>query len=122
MNRVARLPSAACAHFVAGRCRYEESLNPGYDPGFRCRVLARLESAYDAFLAQADAFALDERLAADLWRARCENLYAKTGCQDYEPDDKNTCPDCASLAGDVCLKRLPECLGRCPRYTLTNRE
>ena len=121
VTRVARLPAVACAHFIVGRCRYEESLNPGYEPGYRCQVLARLESAYDEFLTRADAFALEEELAAKLWRARCESLYAKIGCPDYEPGDKNTCPDCALLADDVCLKRLPECSGRCPRYTLKNR-
>jgi len=120
--RVIRLPASACAHFVLGRCRYEESLNPGYDPAYRCRALARLESAYDAFLTQADAFALDETLAVSLWSARCEALCRESGCQDCEPGDTSVYPDCLLFADGVCLKRLPECSGRCPRYTVTQRD
>jgi len=121
VTRVARLPAAACAHFVLGRCRYEENVNPGLYPKFRCQALVRLESAYDAFLTQADAFALDETLAASLWNARCQRLCQESGCQDYEPGDNSAYPGCLLFADGVCLKRLPECPGRCPRYTLNTQ-
>jgi len=116
--RVIRLPAGECAHFVRGRCWYEERVNPGYEASYRCQVLERLENAYDAFLTRADAFALDDKLAVDLWNEQCRSLCEELGCRDREPGDRSMYPDCALFLDGVCLKRLPECLGRCPRYTI----
>jgi hypothetical protein len=122
MTMVTRLPAIVCKHYVGGRCHYEETLNPGYDPGYRCVVLDRLQRVYDSFLTQADAFCLDDALAANIWANRFRELCrSDTGCQAYEPDDTDAFPGCAYLRGDVCLLRLPECGGRCRNYTLNSR-
>lgn len=118
MSQILRLPAPACRHYVRGRCDYEEVLNPGYDPEYRCRVLVRLQQVYDTFLAQADAFDLDESKATGIWEKRFREVCSEdTGCQEYEPDDTNSYPGCALCLGDVCVFRLPECGGRCRNYT-----
>ena len=116
-GRVARLPGEGCPHCRAGRCLYEEHLNPGLCLANRCAVLNRLCRAFDDFVLRADNLGLTDEQAEALWQARFPATLAKEGnCQDYLPDDTTSFPDCVHAAGDLCLLALPLCPGRCPRY------
>lgn len=118
MSRVIRLPATGCRHFNKGRCLHEEHLNPCYNTAYRCSVLTRLQTLYDSFLNQAEAFGLDESAAATIWERRFQALCREdTGCQAYEPGDMETFPGCANGLGDLCVLRLPECGGRCSNFT-----
>lgn len=118
MNRIIALPARGCRHYLRGRCQYEEHLNPGYHKSYRCTVLDRLQNLYDGFLAQADAFGLDETQACGIWEKRFGALCREdTGCQAYEPDDTKTFPGCLHCLGDVCELKLPGCGGRCENFT-----
>jgi hypothetical protein len=123
MNRVLRLPARYCAHFLLGRCLYEERLNPGYHQGYRCLVLLRAQSDFDAFLTRAEAFGLSDAAASGLWEKQMDRFRAADcGCQEYEPGDTTVFPGCIHCTGDVCVKRLPECGGRCPEFTPNKQE
>lgn len=116
-GRLARLPGEGCPHCRAGRCLYEERLNPGLREANRCAVLNRLCRAFDDFVLRADNLGLTDEQAEALWQARFPATLAKEGnCQDYLPDDTTSFPDCVHAAGDLCLLALPLCPGRCPRY------
>ena len=116
-GRVTRLPGEGCPHCRAGRCLYEEHLNPGLCLANRCAVLNRLCRAFDDFVLRADNLGLTDEQAEALWQARFPATLAKEGnCQDYLPDDTTSFPDCVHAAGDLCLLALPLCPGRCPRY------
>jgi len=116
-GRLTRLPGEGCPHCQAGRCLYEEQLNPGLCQANRCAVLNRLCRAFDDFVLRADNLGLTDEQAQVLWQARFPATLAKEGnCQDYLPDDTTSFPDCVHAAGDLCLLALPLCPGRCPRY------
>ena len=117
-----RLPGDGCRHFQAGRCLYEEHLNPGLDEALRCIVVRRLGRAFDDFLLRADNMGLGEEQAGRLWQARFPATLAKEGnCQDYLPGDSEAFPDCLHAAGELCLLAFPVCPGRCHRF-LRRRE
>lgn len=119
--RLTRLPGEGCPHCLAGRCLYEEHLNPGLREANRCAVLNRLCRAFEDFVLRADNLGLTDVQAEALWQARFPAAMAKEGnCQDYLPDDTTSFPDCVHAAGDLCLLVFPPCPGRCPRY-LTRR-
>ena len=114
---VTRLPGLGCRHFLAGRCLYEEHLNPGFAIAFRCSVLVHLERDFDDFLRRAEAMALSEEQAGKLWQTRFPTTLAKQEtCRGYRPGDTTSFPDCANAAGELCLLALPICPGRCQRY------
>lgn len=116
-----RLPGEGCPYCLAGRCLYEEHINPGLREANRCAVLARLCRAFDDFVLRADAMDLTDEQAEKLWQARFPATLAKEGnCQAYLPGDTTSFPDCVHAAGDLCLLAFPSCPGRCPRY-LTRR-
>ena len=115
--RLTRLPGRGCPHCLAGRCLYEEHLNPGLREANRCAVLNRLCRAFDDFVLRADNLGLTDEQAEALWQARFPATLAKEGnCQDYLPDDTTSFPDCVHAAGELCLLVFPPCPGRCPRY------
>ncbi len=123
MARIITFPASGCAHFILGRCLYEEHLNPGYQAGYRCLALERLQKGYDSFLNQVDAFGLDDARASGLWEKRFLELCREdTGCQDHEPDDRKDFPGCRHSLEDICVLRLPACAGRCRNYTPKPRE
>jgi len=122
MSKVVRLPAGACGHFQAGRCLYEEHLNPGYDQRVRCSMMLRLHTLYDSFLDQAEAFGLGESQATAMWEKRFLELCRHdAGCQDYEPGANEGFPNCLHGNGDLCILRLPECAGRCRNYSHKHR-
>lgn len=122
MSKVLRLPAVTCAHFLAGRCFYEEHLNPGYDQRLQCGVLLKLQAMYDSFLDQADAFGLGESQAHGMWERRFLELCRHdTGCQDYEPGGNEGFPNCLHGMEGLCVLRFPECAGRCRNFSLKHR-
>jgi len=115
--KIIRFPGAGCAHYLAGRCLYEEHLNPGLDKGLRCERLNKLEEAYDDFLRQADAFELDEDAARKIWEDRFSRLTGQqSDCQDYLPGDNENFLGCVFAQGDLCMKAFPLCAGQCERF------
>lgn len=114
-----RLPAFGCRSYYLGRCLYEEQLNPGLDAGLRCSVQARWERVYDEFLSRVENFGLDEGELSRLWRLRFERLAEEpVDCPDFVPALVETLPECRHLFVDICLLRLPQCLGHCPNYRL----
>ena len=121
MADIKRLPGNGCRHFERERCLYEEHLNPGYDEGYRCRVLAHWESAYDDFLARAENFRLDPTAASGLWERQFERLARKTfGCGEYEFRADAEAPACRHVCHGLCCLRLPPCEGRCRHFVLAD--
>ena len=115
--RVTPLPGLGCRHYLAGRCLYEEHLNPGLDQKLRCLVLTRLGRAFDDFLIRAEAMGLTEEQAGRAWKNRFPDTLARQGtCRDYQAGDTTSFPDCANAAGELCLLALPACPGRCRRF------
>jgi len=54
-----------------------------------------------------------------LWRLRFERLAEESiDCPDYASAPSETMPECLHLFVDICLLRLPECLGQCKHYRL----
>jgi hypothetical protein len=121
VNKLVRLPAQDCSHFALRRCLYEEHLNPGYDQELRCVVVLHLHGLYDSFLDQAEAFGLGEAQAQDIWERRFQELCRHdTGCQDYKPGANEGFPHCQHGIGDLCVLKLPECAGRCRRFSTHN--
>ncbi|MHC1789166.1 hypothetical protein [Solidesulfovibrio sp.] len=117
LKQLSRLPGEGCRHWQGGRCLCEEHRNPGLDQGNVCAVIDRLGRAFDDFALRADNLGLPDAQAKALWQARFPALLAKEGnCQDYLPGDTTSFPDCAHIAGDLCLLALPPCPGRCRRF------
>ncbi len=123
MADITRLPGEGCRHHENGRCLYEEHLNPGYDPGFKCRVLARWESAFDEFLARAECFGVEQQAMPDLWRRQFGRLARKTfHCDEYEYCAEAEVPACLHALGGLCRLGLPECEGRCHHFQIKEPE
>lgn len=120
MNRpLLRLPGAGCRHYAAGRCLYEEHLNPGYDQDVRCEVLSRLVAAYDDLLRRCEAMRLPEKRVAALLNERFAVLSGQETCCHAGPRGAtNLLEGCEHAWQDVCLLRLPRCPGQCPNYVL----
>ena len=121
MSDVRPFPGHACRFFSQGRCLYEEALNPGYDRSLQCRVILTLEQGYDHFLAQAEAFGVEDRKAGDLWERRFARIMAQGDiCPDFVPgpseSDDEGFPDCALRQDLICLQAAPLCPGTCPRF------
>ena len=117
MGDVTRLPGSGCRFHVGGRCLYEEMLNPGYTQEWRCRVLARWETAYDEFLVRAELFGLEQSAVPDLW----ERQFERVARQAFDCDTYSYCPGaeppaCLHVLDGMCRLALPECRGRCRHY------
>ncbi|MBN2140913.1 MAG: hypothetical protein PHV85_01305 [Desulfovibrionaceae bacterium] len=117
MAKIHRLPGRGCRFYQKGRCLYEETLNPGLNRDWRCRVLLAWETAYDDFLGQAEAFSLGRDAAVALWERRFQRLVdLDCECPDYLCLPGADLPGCAHALGELCLKALPECPGQCRHY------
>ncbi|MFV0350152.1 MAG: hypothetical protein ACK5JO_16385 [Halodesulfovibrio sp.] len=83
-----------CALYAAGHCLYDERLNPGYEPEWRCAELLRFMAMYDALLEQCERFSLSEEEVASLWEKRVAAARAPgDGCPTYSPRSRG-CPGC----------------------------
>ncbi|MFW5730084.1 MAG: hypothetical protein ACOCV7_00415 [Desulfonatronovibrionaceae bacterium] len=116
--RVLSLPARNCIYYRKGFCVRQEMLNPGLDPGTRCRVLTILESNFDHLLQQAENFELTREQVYSLWRQRMgESVSWESYCALYEPcsmeDDR-----CAFLLGNACYRMFPGCPGICRFYVV----
>lgn len=119
MAKVTKMPGRKCRYFVSGRCLYEEMLNPGYNRGWRCRVIKELEGEYDNLLRQAEAFRLDEQAFTELWEHRIEeHLKSSVVCRKMIPSEEDGYPFCAALYDEVCLFELENCMGICKKFEL----
>lgn len=117
MADIKRLPGDGCRHNRSGRCLYEEHLNPGYDPRYRCRVLARWESAFDDFLERAELFGVEQKAVPDLWSRQFRRMARKTfRCGEYEYHAEADIPACLHVEDGLCLLGLPVCDGRCRHF------
>jgi hypothetical protein len=115
--RLDRLPGTFCRHYLAGRCLYEEHLNPGLHEDYRCAVLLRLGRVFDDFALRAENLGLTEEQAGRAWKARFPATLAREGyCRDRPGGDTRTFPECDNAAGDLCLLALPACAGVCSRF------
>lgn len=116
-RNVSTLPGTACRFHVQGRCLYEERLNPGYNPDWRCRVLLRWEQAYDTFLAQADNFVMEPETAVGIWEERLQKLMSRGHrCPDFEPGGVDDMTGCRRMHCGLCLAVLPPCPGQCGNF------
>lgn len=96
---VLRMPGVHCALYAAGHCLYEERLNPGYEPQWRCAELMRFMAMYDTLLEQCERFSLSEEEVASLWEKRVAATRAPgDGCPTYAPRTGG-CPGCRKPAG-----------------------
>jgi len=119
MADIVKLPGDGCRHFEGGRCLYEEHLNPGYQAGYKCRVLVHWESAFDSFLARADNFSVDPSTAPALWEQHFQRTARKTfKCDRYVFAAEAEAPSCRNVRGGLCRLSLPECAGRCRHFRL----
>lgn len=117
MTEIAKLPGEGCRHFEGGGCLYEEHLNPGYDAGYRCRVLEHWAEAYDAFLVRAEAFRVEPEAVSELWARQFQRLARKTfRCERYEFCAGTGAPACRHVVDGLCRLNLPPCEGRCRHY------
>jgi hypothetical protein len=120
--KIALFPGASCDHYRAGRCLYEERLNPGLDVSLRCVAMLACEAAFDGFLAQADNFDLSDGRTVAIWEQRFEKLAAKNpDCELFAPAPGQDFPRCAHFDGELCLMRLPVCPGVCRNYARTEK-
>ena len=83
-------PGDGCIHFYGGRCLYDERMNPGLREEWRCTVLTGMLHEYDLFVASADAFELDDAVAATIWRRRMvERMASLERCPGYSPRESS---------------------------------
>jgi hypothetical protein len=95
---------------------YEEWLNPGLNQDHRCMAIKTWEREHDDFLRRAEAFGLDEKTAAALWRKQMGRLvFLERQCARFTPDERACAPECALQRDGLCLAALPKCEGKC-RY------
>ncbi|MEF2144449.1 MAG: hypothetical protein V3573_03305 [Desulfovibrionaceae bacterium] len=117
MPKVRRMPGGSCRFFAAGRCLYDERLNPGYDESLQCRYFLLWEKEFDEFLDRAENFALGQGQAAELWERRFERLgKGETACKDYCYREDGGEQRCLNGYKHFCLLALPKCTGRCRHY------
>lgn len=123
MGKLDRLPGDDCYHFFAGRCLYEERLNPGYRQSYRCQVLARWETAYDDFLTRAEAMGIEQEQVPDLWERQFQRMVRDTfHCQTHVYNHDHRPPACGHELDGLCILGLPKCEGRCRHYQLDTLE
>lgn len=117
MAEIARLPGEGCRHFDAGRCLYEEHLNPGYDAGYRCLVLEHWAEAFDEFLLRAEAFRVEQDAVSGLWARQFQRLARTTlHCDRHEFFAEAEAPACRHVSDGLCRLNLPACEGRCRHF------
>ena len=117
---VLRLPGEGCRFWAAGRCLYEESINPGLRREFACTVLTTLEGRFDEFVVRGEILGLSCEQAGRIWEQRmAQALNIGWDCANFTPlrDDGGEVM-CLHFIEGVCLLRMPCCPGRCRRYEL----
>ncbi|EPR31603.1 hypothetical protein dsat_0927 [Alkalidesulfovibrio alkalitolerans DSM 16529] len=116
-DKLRQMPGNACRFFRAGRCLYEERLNPGYNGSWRCVVVRSWEREYDEFVQRAEAFGLEDDAAGSIWERRfAEMMRAGVACDRFERGGEYELLACVHLMGDLCLCALPPCDGVCGRF------
>lgn len=138
--KVTRLPGLYCRFRLAGRCAYDEMLNPGLHDAWRCPEEQRLLRYYDGFVDRVDAFDLTPEEVADIWARRMRRFPPiGTLCTGYMPHDappaledddvddtaedddiEDIMIDCVRFRDGICLLLLPACEGMCERYQKTD--
>ncbi|MFW5837837.1 MAG: hypothetical protein ACOCVM_07490 [Desulfovibrionaceae bacterium] len=122
-GRVRRLPGTGCEHYLAGRCLYEERLNPGLDESRRCAAMQEWMREHDDFLNRAEAFGLDEQRAGELWSRKLERLsHLERDCPGFEPTGCAVLPECGRHLDGLCVSALPPCQGKCRHFKLLINE
>ncbi|SOB57766.1 conserved protein of unknown function [Pseudodesulfovibrio profundus] len=123
MAEIEKLPGLGCRHFAAGRCLYQEHLNPGYNQKWRCRVISRWEAAFDSFVERAECFNVSQEAVPDLWQMRFSRMAREVlQCEDYVFHQEGGVVDCTHVQDDICVLLLPLCQGRCRHYSLNKLE
>ena len=118
MNPVLRLPGDGCRFLVAGRCLYEERVNPGLCRDFACTVLATLEGHFDEFVTRGEILGLSSEQAGRIWEERMSKaLNIGWDCANFISlrDDAGEVL-CGHFVEGICLVRMPHCPGRCRHY------
>lgn len=118
MRPVLRLPGHGCRFWTAGRCLYEEAVNPGLRREFACTVLLALEGRFDEFVARGEILGLSGEQAGRIWERRmAQALNIGWDCANFTAlRDEAGDVLCGRYIEGVCLLRLPPCPGRCRRY------
>lgn len=117
MTSCISLPGAGCRFYHHGVCVYEEWRNPGWHTSWRCRAVQALEDDFAVFLERAERFQLADEQVRLLWERRWGSVWILPFfCSQFVPAEADG-QDCAWQWGDVCLRRLPPCSGRCKRFT-----
>lgn len=123
MSPVLPLPGEGCRHWVAGRCLYEESVNPGLMREFACIVLTALEESFDEFIDRGEMFGLSVEEAGRIWEKRADQaLNIGWDCASFtflQDDPGDTA--CQHFLEGLCVLHLPPCPGRCHRYEPRDR-
>lgn len=120
MTAIIALPGKGCAHWYADRCLYNVHLNPGLEREKFCQVLQRLEQHFDEHVRRCERFGLSAEKAGQLWKRYTHQVLERAwDCPDYRVEFATGIElICTHLCGDVCLLRLPKCLGRCRHFEL----
>lgn len=118
MKPVLRLPGDGCRFLAAGRCLYEERINPGLCREFACTVLAALENHFDEFVVRGEILGLSSEQAGRIWEQRmAKALNIGWDCANFTaPQDDAEDALCLHFFEGICLLRMPACPGRCRRY------
>ncbi|MFP4071259.1 MAG: hypothetical protein ACLFTB_04355 [Desulfovibrionales bacterium] len=115
--KIHALPGDNCAFYKSGRCHYEESLNPGFNFRFRCRLLVFWEDRFEEFITRAERFHLDPGTAGRIWSDRMRSFQEEnTICQAFERGGEASEIGCLHAHLDICILALPSCTGQCAHY------
>jgi hypothetical protein len=120
MSQVLHMPGEGCRFWAAGRCLYEETMNPGLRKDFFCTVLSALEGSFDEFVVRGEILGLSSKEAGRIWEQRMAHaLNMDWDCASFSAlqDDAGEIL-CLHFMEGVCVLRLPRCAGRCRRYEL----
>lgn len=124
MTRVIPIPGTGCRYWYAQRCLYALQLNPGLNRHQFCTVLKSWEQRFDEHLLRSELFGLSAQTAGQIWARRMhQGLAQHWDCPEFYPGPD---PDqelmCGHLLGEVCVLRLPFCLGRCRYFQCQPKE
>ena len=110
------LPGTGCMYYTEGHCMIKISADPGFHDEWICTVLAKWETAFDAYLDQVECFEVDQDTVMKIWARRFESIQAEASCPHFEPGHA-TILSCVHLHFDLCRRKIPLCPGRCKHYT-----
>lgn len=118
MALLIRLPAFSCVHYRDGGCiagLKEDFLS--YQNA-RCKMHTHADRAFDELLDRAEAFTepIGPLRFVSVWEKRLAALCDNFVCSDRIPG-ADPLVSCAHLVDDLCRKRLPDCPGRCSRYS-----